>query len=67
MIYGPMTVIVAVVLVACFVIGLAITIRSFGIRKSGRGSGTCPRCRNANPAHARFCANCGKTLENKKM
>lgn len=58
----PMTIIVGVVLIGCFVAGVLIVLRSASNRKSTREK-VCDRCRKGNPEHAKFCAHCGQKLE----
>ncbi|MBI4718637.1 MAG: hypothetical protein HY763_12580 [Planctomycetes bacterium] len=62
MVATPMTTIVAIVLATLLVVGLFLIIRSFRDRSGGCGELACPRCRAANPGHARFCARCGQAL-----
>jgi len=58
----PMTIIVGVLLIACFVAGLLVLVRSLSDGKTTRGK-SCDRCRKVNPEHAKFCAHCGQKLE----
>ena len=59
---GPMTMIVAAVLVGCFVAGLVILFRA-AFDETSSGPKDCPRCRNSNPKRAKFCAGCGRKLD----
>ena len=59
---GPMTVIVAVVLAACFVAGAICVRRALSARSLARKK-VCRRCRNVNPGCAKYCAHCGQLLD----
>lgn len=58
---GPMTIIVAAVLGVCLIAGLVFIFRAMSARTSA-GRKVCRRCRNVNPARAKFCAHCGENL-----
>ncbi len=68
----PMTLIISVVLLACFIVGLSLLIRSLARKGGGRGDtpiqrgaeqrAECPDCHHANPLEAKFCARCGAEL-----
>ena len=67
----PMTLIISFALLVCLAVGLAILFRSVASRRAPRGTPSvneaaegkdCPRCHNANPPEARFCARCGTEL-----
>ena len=67
----PMTLIISVVLLACFIVGLSLLIRSLSRRGGSGGTpiqrgsaqrAECPDCHNANPLEAKFCARCGAEL-----
>jgi len=63
MFLGPMTLIVAAVLVICFIAGVAILA---GGRDPSAEPRLCPHCQYKNPRRARYCAGCGQKLSGGK-
>jgi len=57
--FGPMTMIVVLALVVCFVAGMVILSRG-GTNGASLDPKRCPRCQCANPRRARYCAGCGQ-------
>jgi hypothetical protein len=62
MIFGPMTLIVAVVTGVFLVAGILILRRGCAA-DSATEPRRCPHCQNANPRRARYCAGCGQKLD----
>jgi len=58
----PMTLIVSLALIVCGVIGLRFILAVMSGASGSRKGKVCGRCRTRNPAHAKFCAQCGKPL-----
>ncbi len=59
---GPMTLIVALVLAALLIAGVAIVLRAARQRSQPLFGSACAHCRKKNPHHAKFCAHCGQAL-----
>ncbi len=59
---GPMTQIVALLLLGCFAVGVGLMWRAWRGRVRAGRERTCSRCRARNPARAKYCAQCGKPL-----
>ena len=58
----PMTVIVVIAVVICFIVGLAAIRRAMRNQSRAGRNIVCPHCRTPNPGHAKFCAGCGEAL-----
>ncbi len=58
---GPMTIIAVCGLVACLLAGIVLI--RWAIANSSSRKKACGKCRNVNPAHARFCAHCGQEMD----
>ncbi len=61
---GGMTFIIVFVVIAMTILGLIVLVQG-GRDSSSDGEIVCPTCRTANRAYARFCAQCGASLDAK--
>lgn len=66
MVYGPMTLIVALFLGVLLAAGLWLLRNAFQSPKAD-GSRVCSFCKNSNRAEARYCARCGEPLDQRPL
>ena len=60
---GLMTVLILLAIVVSFLAGLVLILRSIRNRSRADEGVVCPRCRTANAECAKFCSQCGASLQ----
>ena len=63
MLAGPMTVIVVLAVLIGAIVGAVFILRSMRHSELGDETAVCPQCRSPNMARAKFCSQCGVSLE----